>query len=296
MRVWGRCSRAMGTGTASPSLRSRSVALTAEGFGWFTRLMADQSNYFRRPTPSLRHSMPYVVELFDGSDEVTFTTTGRETTAKVFERGVVRLTGELAAYDGAPLPLGMRSDGEEWDVVFVAVKGDGSTGIGVCRRGASPVYAVSGGQFDVNSGTVCITTMEQVMADGRLAFPDSSPWILSGSVSESVRIGNGYGDGAADIICLFDAMGEACGAFVGDVFESNAWVERILPGEQIMSTKDLQEALEYGGGTEHGLMPIVVYNERHEFVGYLRDYDLGDVLVLMTDASTRPADSERGPR
>lgn len=262
----------------------------------FTLSMADQRrlNYFDRPTPSLRHSMPYVVELFNGADKVKIAVPGYDMTVEVFERGTIRLSGEIAAYDGVTVPLGLRADSEEWDLVIAAVKGDGTTGVGVCRRGTQPVHAIPGGELNVESGTICITTVEQVKKDGRLSHAEGRPWILPGSVSESVRIGNGTGDGGEAIIALLDDAGEMCGVFVGSIFESGAWAERILPGETVMSVKDLREALvdSADAGGSDSQMPIAVQNERGEFIGYVREWDYWNTLVLTVDSSARPDEAK----
>lgn len=235
--------------------------------------------------------MPHVADLFAGKDEVSFPFLSGDEVVRVFERGTVRLTGELAAYDGTPIPLGLHSDGEEWDVVFAAMENDGSTGIGVCRQGVRPVAAVSGGRMMVNSGTVCVTTVEQVMAAGELdPAPRSSPWILPGSVSESVRIHNGFGDGPVDLIALFDGDHQMCGVFVGDVFESSSWEERLLPGEKLVSTKELKNGIDdiVGGDDEH--TPVAVYNEEGELLGYVAGYDLVYTFSLFLATQDRPAE------
>ena len=89
--------------------------------------------------------MPYVADLMNGVDEVAFRTPDGPVTATVFERGVARFNGELAAHDGTPVPLGLRSSGEGWDVAFISMKDDGFTGIGVKRAGVQVNVGVSCG-------------------------------------------------------------------------------------------------------------------------------------------------------
>lgn len=245
-----------------------------------------KTNYFELRPPTYRNSMPHVADLMNGADEVTYETPEDTFTVEVFERATARFVGELAAYDGTPVPLGLQSAGEEWDVVFATLKGDGFTGVGVKRKGSAPVHGVSCGELSVDSGTIAITTVEQVEADGAPEYTMSRPWIRQGSVGDSVRIGNGYGDGAEDIIALLDAGGDLCGAFVGGLFETRGWEGRVLPGEKILTVGAFKEIADEARDD----VPVLVENEAGEVIGYLEaDWSYwGSPLVLTMSSQPRP--------
>lgn len=245
-----------------------------------------KTNYFELRTPTTRNSIPHAVELMNGADEVSYETADGSFVLEVFERTTARFVGELAAYDGIPVPLGLHGEGEEWDVVFASMKGDGFTGFGVKRKGSTPTTAVSCGELSVDSGTIAITTLEQVAADGAPEYTMRRPWVRKGSVGDSVCIGNGYGDGGEDIIALLDAEGELCGVFVGGLFESRGWEGRILPGENILTADDLVEIVDEA----RGQVPVLVENEAGEVIGYLTNNwcFVGTPLTLTMSTDPRP--------
>lgn len=59
---------------------------------------------FELPAVSERLLMPHIASLFAGADEVKLPPPCEPLTVRVFERGVARFTGRLAAWDGLTVP------------------------------------------------------------------------------------------------------------------------------------------------------------------------------------------------
>lgn len=252
-------------------------------------------NFFDLPAVTERNLMPHVAELVLGADGVDIPLTVGERIG-VFSRTTARFTGELAVWDGPVVPVGLRAEGEEFDVVLMAVENDGSTGIAVMRKGSNPKGGVAAGWLMVNTGTITVSTVEQLRA-APPDLPRQEPFVVPGQISDSVRIHNGFGDGPVAIVALIDEQDQMCGLVLGDLFEISTWEERILPGEELMSMQELHELLaNYYAEEEPGkAMPVAVYKDG-ELAGYAVGADHhGSMSVFITD-EPRPTTANQTDR
>lgn len=64
------------------------------------------------------------------------------------------------------------------------------------------------------SGTFTISTVEQLELKTP-GMPESGSCVAPGEVSDSVRVGTGFGDGGVDLLALVEANGAVCGFIVG---------------------------------------------------------------------------------
>lgn len=231
--------------------------------------------------------MPHVVDLFNGVEEVTFTTPSGDETARIETQGSLRLNGHITVGDGTKdnaVAVGLFSDDENWDYKTIGTSSFAC--VGIVRPGVNVKQAVAGGAYSVDTGCASISTVEQLEAQGGLGGDLTEGFVREGAHGQHLLLRTGGGDGADGFIILFDSAGQPCGVVAGELFDSGSWEKRILPGEQLMNVATLREAAEDSHEAE--CAPIAVLNGKGELLGWVDEYDHADTLMLYITDTPRP--------